>query len=90
MVLHSSLKREPTQSTSLWKLEICLKPRVWNTRVTENKQENVARIKTSVISQLLADKSNCVALIDLSKLQNICTTTTTKNVSTILLRPYPA
>ena len=28
MVLHSSLKKEPTQSTTFWMLDICLKSRV--------------------------------------------------------------
>ena len=36
MALQSSLKREPKQSTTLWRLEICLKLRVRNSRVTEN------------------------------------------------------
>ena len=35
MVLYSSLRREPTQSTNLWGLEVCLKSCVWNSRVTE-------------------------------------------------------
>ena len=33
-LLYPSLKREPTQITTLWRLEICVKSRVVNSRVT--------------------------------------------------------
>ena len=75
MVLHSSLRSGSTQSTTLWGLEICLKSRVGNSRVTEIKiKENVAR-RTSVIA-LADDKPNSVALLNLTQLQNISSTST--------------
>ena len=36
MVLYTSLRREPTQKTTLWRLENCLKSRVGNSRVTRS------------------------------------------------------
>ena len=86
MVLYSSLKREPKLRTTLWGFEICLKSRVWNSRVTEIKnKETVANIKNFCYStcwwQVLADKTNSVALRDLTQLQNTSSTTTTKSLN---------
>ena len=78
-------KKKPTQSNTLWKLEICLKLVVGNSRVIETKnKENVASIKNFSKSicrrQVLADKTNSVALLELTQLKNISITTTTRNI----------
>ena len=74
MVLYSSLKREPTQSTTLWRFEFVLS-HVLGTR--ESYKVTVVIIKNFCYStrwwQVLDDKRKRVALLDLIQLQNIIT-----------------
>ena len=80
MVSYSSLKKKQTLRPTFWGLEICLKPRDENSRVTETyNKEKLASIKNFFYRtcwwQVLADKKNSIAQLDLTQLLNISTTT---------------